>query len=369
MAYTERYVRADATGLDNGTTEALAWTFDQAIATNAAGHRVNVKSGAYAYTLGAFTMGPGTVVLPCLYRGYKTTPGDLDAQGRNTDGTLNTTDFPTLSATGGIITPNTFSFFQNFVISASLNSAIFLSGSVDSWGLVNCSVTNSNAVGAGACIAADDLISLINCDFYCTGAAHGNLVDCDDFARVIGCTFRPTVDTAICVTCNHGTFYRNVFIGVGGTGIGVATQVLTGIFSTIFVDNTFYNLGTAIQSPNGAQSGPPFISIDNMVTDCNKYLVSLHAAGQTYIESNLRTRDNATPRTLWVEVTSGKEVTTDTGGPESDYASVTTGDLQLIPSSPARLAGMMPKSDCGAYQSGGSGGISSRPLRSSGRSS
>jgi hypothetical protein len=84
MAWTERYVRADADGAGDGTTDANSggtgsWTLTQAVANEAAGMRINVKAGTYASTTTTRTLAAtGTATQPIWWRGYNTTIGDID---------------------------------------------------------------------------------------------------------------------------------------------------------------------------------------------------------------------------------------------------------------------------------------------------
>jgi len=79
MAWTERYVRADAAGSGDGTTDTNsgangAWTLDEGIANAVAGHRVNVKAGTYTVSAAkSWNVANG----PILWRGFNTTIGDL----------------------------------------------------------------------------------------------------------------------------------------------------------------------------------------------------------------------------------------------------------------------------------------------------
>lgn len=94
MAWTERYVRADAAGGGNGTTDTNsgangAWTLAEAITNEAAGIRLNVKVGTYASTTTTRTAAAaGTTTQPIWWRGFNTTPGDID-----TDNTLTKPSF------------------------------------------------------------------------------------------------------------------------------------------------------------------------------------------------------------------------------------------------------------------------------------
>lgn len=105
MAWTERYVRADAAGGGDGTTDAAsggtgAWTLAEAITNVAAGHRVNVKAGTYANTTTDRTLSTsGTTTAPIWWRGFKTTIGDMDTASHGTF--ASGTDVPALTFTTG----------------------------------------------------------------------------------------------------------------------------------------------------------------------------------------------------------------------------------------------------------------------------
>ena len=79
FTWVERYVSVSGGGLNDGTSEANAWTWDQAMANYAAGQRINVKAGTYTNS-GASTVSStiGSRTNPIHFRGYKNTIGDLD---------------------------------------------------------------------------------------------------------------------------------------------------------------------------------------------------------------------------------------------------------------------------------------------------
>lgn len=76
MTITEKYVTVTGGGLHDGTSEADAWTFTEAIANAVAGDRVNVKIGTHSCTTGSTAN--GTYADPIYVRGYVSTIGDLD---------------------------------------------------------------------------------------------------------------------------------------------------------------------------------------------------------------------------------------------------------------------------------------------------
>lgn len=108
MAWTERYVRADAAGSGDGTTDTNsgangAWTLAEGIANAAAGYRMNVRAGTYANTTTDRTFSAaGTTGAPIWWRGFTSTPGDLDA--RPTVPRTVGTDIPHITFSTGVAT-------------------------------------------------------------------------------------------------------------------------------------------------------------------------------------------------------------------------------------------------------------------------
>lgn len=81
MALTQRWLTVAGGGAHDGTSEADAWTLAEAITgmASATNTLVNVKAGTYANTTTSRTIpGAGTATAPNWWRGYNTTPGDID---------------------------------------------------------------------------------------------------------------------------------------------------------------------------------------------------------------------------------------------------------------------------------------------------
>src|SRR6478752_9864249 len=86
MAWTERYVRADANGSGDGTTDTNsgatgAWTLAQAISNAAAGQRVNIRGNGSAYantTTDRDFATSGSATQPIWWRGFNNVIGDCD---------------------------------------------------------------------------------------------------------------------------------------------------------------------------------------------------------------------------------------------------------------------------------------------------
>src|SRR5512138_3864162 len=103
MAWTERYVRSDAAGGGDGTTDAASgangsWTLAEAITNEAAGMRINIKAGTYTNTTTDRTFAAvGTTTAPIWLRGYKATAGDMDGESTSHGAFIDATEIPYLS--------------------------------------------------------------------------------------------------------------------------------------------------------------------------------------------------------------------------------------------------------------------------------
>jgi hypothetical protein len=118
MAWTERYVRSDAAGGGNGTTNTNsgangAWTLAEGITNAAAGHRVNVRAGTYTNTTTTRTFATaGTTTAPVWWRGFNTSIGDLDDD--------HTLAMPLISfTTGGFAITGTYQWFSHLDINGA----------------------------------------------------------------------------------------------------------------------------------------------------------------------------------------------------------------------------------------------------------
>lgn len=352
MAFTERYVRDDAAGGGDGTTNTNsgangAWTFAEMItAAPAAGIRVNVRSGTYS--VGAYTLGAGTIAAPLVIRGFNSTIGDLDNQGRNADGTLNTTNFPTITITAAW-TPGAFAFLQNLNITAALSGYI-ITGVNDGGGIISCKLTNTQNNTSAGCCSFDDFCRLINSDFEVSGDAHTEVVVIDASAQVLFCRFKSSntngSDSSAVVRARDGGFVGNL---IWGNSFGTGLEITNDNNMTI-INNTFYNCSTAITSPNIAQTRAMTI-FNNSITNCATGINNLWSGTSVLsaIVANNRTRDVSTVLNGLESIQFG-DVTTDTGGVETDYTDATNGNFRLISSAPGRGVGMTAYTDIGAYQ-------------------
>lgn len=336
MAYTERYVTDSASGGDGSSGS--PWTLAEAWTNAAAGDRVNIQSGSYSASGG----GPstiGTVTAPIVFRGYNTTIGDLDEQGRDTDGELDTTDFPVITTTSSLTLEN-FNIYQNLILTGttSANGIVYDTGS-DYCALISCSVLQ---LGAGSALRGDNGWVLINCDFKCTTAASSNFtVDLDSISIISTCRFESTVANRQLLQVETGSVIGCVFIGTGSTNDGLLfVPQFNG--SRIVQNCTFYNLGDAISYDTASNFTSIPVLINNHITDCSVEINNLYSAtsDRPVIAINNRTRDNTTKFTGIDNYIEFNEVTTDTGGAATDYEDAANGDLRLISGAPGVDAGM-----------------------------
>lgn len=358
MAFTERYVSVAGAGAHDGTSEANAWTFAEMItAAPSAGTRVNVKAGSYS--VGAYTIGTGTVAAPFVIRGYNSTIGDLDNLGRDATGALVTTNMPDITITA-TWTPGAFSVLQNLDITGALSASLISTSTLDDQTFISCRFINTQNNASARTVSLDQTFLLINCDFECTGASHGNVVLLQGTGNVIACRFKG-VSTSALLSIEAGTVNGCCFIGnSGSTNKGVQWSVSSG--QMFVMGCTFYKLATAVEYSNAVNSRFPLL-MNNHCTDCAKWLDNLYAGTANYgtIELNNRTRDVTTLLT-GIETIQAGAVTTDTGGASTDYTNAGSDDLTLISAAPGKGAGMPTNLDIGAYQraettGGGGSGI------------
>ncbi len=126
---------------------------------------------------------------------------------------------------------------------------------------------------------------------------------------------------------------------------------------------TFYGLDICVGFGNQLPSSLPYLT-ENHATDCAKWIDNLGSGTRTIatIEVRNRLRDITTPRT-GIEAVIAGEITTDTGGHETDYVDAPNGDFRLIATAPG-YRGAVNGQDLGAAQHAeptGGGVVIARP--------
>lgn len=246
MAWTERYVRADAAGGGDGTTDANsgangAWTLAEGITNESAGMRINIKAGTYANTTTNRTWAAaGTQTQPIWWRGFKTTLGDLDA--RPTSSRTVSTDIPHLTWSTGVGS---------------------CSGAHHKFSNMSFLVTGSSANAAFRTLTSDSSMELHRCRFehQSSGSASNRGLRCSVYTIAHECYVKATT-AAIAVYCEstrssiHDSVIESGLTGLHFDGMANASGNL--ILSTggdaIFLNATntdFFITGNTIYNPTG----------------------------------------------------------------------------------------------------------------------
>lgn len=353
-------------------TATYPWTLTQAIASVAAGDRVNIKSGAYPRTATDTVGTDGTVTQPIVWRGYHTTIGDLDAVGRtNGNGPLIGTNFP-------VIAYDATRYWNSVNGNYHVYQCVKITGAYDGWlftiGLYsnaeNCIVENASTHETAVAITVNASGCVINCDASTTGASgSAAAVACvANACAVYGC--RITGKNAGIITSGNRSgqvYLNNVIFSCGGIGIDLSQITSVGTQSRV-CGNTIYSCaGGGILGPNAAMTVPSSY-IDNHITDCTGYAFDSAYKGTGEVCGLFafnRTRDNSSGaidgHDDWATA-AFNHVTTDTGGAGTDYADAGAGDFNLIATAPGRGKACNPYRDIGAVQhadpaGGGGGGV------------
>ena len=304
MAWTERYVDAAAAGGGDGTTSATsgangAWTLAEAIASAAAGQRINVKAGTYANTTTSRSFAvTGTTTSPVWWRGYNTTIGDRDTNPSLTPPAITfTTGLCTLggahqifshldisgantgrqvTVTGANLTVDRCRFENTNAAAASsavLNSTSGTNVFSRCWFKATGSATRvvQNSVvadyqgcvftGGGVGIDSTAAVRFLLCVFRATGGHGFQAITTGSIQHVIGCTFRgcggdgvrfDVLPTSIVFVANC------LFASCGGYGINNATGANTNVVRRLgndFWSNTSGTENGFGDSPSLAELG------------------------------------------------------------------------------------------------------------------
>jgi hypothetical protein len=276
MAWTDRYVRADAAGGGNGTTNTNsgangAWTLAEGVTNEAAGMRLNVLAGTYANTTtGRAFAAVGTTTAPIWWRGFKTTIGDQDTNNVAVAGT----DIPSWTfTTGQITTAGAFHIFSNIDISSACvtaNGAWSITGAP--FLMYRCRIANTSATStAQAANFAGTGELAVGCTFTATTTAtrvvnanslNGGLIGCVVSGGIIG----------VSATAQATTLFGDIFTGQAGDAINTSIAlraILCSIYAptgnginltalvnnTLLMNNYFENVNQASKAAINNTSG------------------------------------------------------------------------------------------------------------------
>jgi hypothetical protein len=282
MAYTERYVTTSATGFGGGTSEGDSWTLDQAYANQAAGTRINVKAGSYILVSTLTANISGTITDPIVWRGYKTTPGDMD--GKPTSTAVPSTDIPLLSVSGDniyILTDGDYQKHANFAFTGAYNKpAHFCRTRFALW--ENCQWEHT-----GTSYQAIDLIygannTFVGCSFRLTNTSSTSNAVATNYNTFIGCYFA-NADTDQRVV--YATNSLNLFNCIISTG-SEAVYNNSGFGILNYIGNTIYNTTNGFEHRNGQQA----IVMNNLFHTCTNAITTI---GSTFTDMSPWVINNA----------------------------------------------------------------------------
>ena len=265
MAWTERYVRADAAGGGNGTTDTNsgangAWTFLESLTAVVGGQRVNVRAGTYSNTTNTRTSAvAGTVTAPIWFRGFNTTPGDCDV-----DPTLAR---PELTFTTGYLRVNgAFHIYSNLNVTGASTTVGVIRVDLGADVIIDrCKLENTaEATGANA-IAAGNRGKISRCYLKSTTTANSIAATTASEQLFFGCVFDGG-NVGILQSGQSLSVKNCVFRGQSNYGIhlSAATSRLLDISNC-----TFYSTGAdAIRLTGGPSSG---VIINNLFSNITGY--------------------------------------------------------------------------------------------------
>ncbi len=357
MAITERYVTT--TGTDtwaNATNIATPASWATMLTNAVAGDRVNVKSGTYSQTTTVDALSSsGTATSPIIIRGYASSIGDYYL-GRTTGGwTLTTTNMPFISYTSGRFNvTGTFVLLEGIRVGATSSTSTAVTLTSDS-AMIRCSITHTGTA-AGAIVVSGNLRSVLyDCDLFLDGASGGTAATTllSANSTVDSCLITAKSSTANGINAaSSSTIYgcRILGQGTGGGQHGIAMTITSG---SPFIRNNTIRLwgGDAINIITGTTVLQKIIG--NMITDNTGDGIDMVSTSNCAIAACNRTRDNANGYNNagdWLTGTKYGDVTTDTGGPETDYTDATNHDHSLIFASPATNVNIPISASIGALQ-------------------
>lgn len=336
-------------------------------ATSAAGTRYNVKNSAtISRTTTTDSLSAGTATSPKIIRGYSTTPGDGYLGRSNVNGALITTNFPVITYTTGRLTciVAAFVILECLNITGANTASATLTLTNNDF-VLRCKIENSaNNVNGIGIDMGNGSGRVFDNDVSQTGTSGGCAISGPGITGGAIIANRLTSTTGPGIRWNSanqgGLVILNTIHTCGTDAIsGTSTNLNAAIGLNTFVGCTGDGIDLAAQ-------GSLIFIFDNMITDNGGWAGTFGGAASAVITAYNRTRDNPSGTynnaTDWIAATSFSEVTTDTGGPSTDYVDSTTQDYRLIAGSPGTSAGLPSAISMGSNQRSQLSSVSFGPL-------
>jgi hypothetical protein len=368
VSITERYVTTTGAGAHDGTSEADAWSPTEALTNAVAGQRVNVKAGTYTLAANFTPANAGTVAQPIIWRGYNVTIGDLDTGLRSAASlALDVTNFPVIACGASWIIALTTSYhiLQNLSVTGSKNDGLITLGSRNMLVRVKAVTTGSASSTAACTMSGTNPGVSIDCEFESTHASSVAAVFCNTAGqKLIGCRLKSASSGA-----SSGGLYMNA-----GTIMAVRCVIVASAADAVFIGTTtgsclvdsctlYAPSRNCIGVANVAAVDLPVL-VNCVGTDSTRFANNANSgtSHRPIVRYGCRTRDNGNADVGFDDWPSFGMVTTDTGGPTSDFGDLAGGtDYRLAAASPCLSAGHVGALDIGALQktpaAGGSVGI------------
>lgn len=354
MAITEKYCTTTGAGAHDGTSEANAWSLTEALTNAAAGHRVNIKAGTYTLAANATPTNAGTVAQPIIWRGYNSTIGDLESvRPSATTGRLDATNFPLIDAGASwkILWSQNYTVLQNINFQSSKNDTVLdITGSRVE--VVQCKIRSTGSASSTVALGLGFSGIAIDCDIETTNAGSVcALYLVGQYARAVGCFIKAATNTyaAIWMGSAGHTLTRCIIWATAKDGVMIRN---TGNANMIDSCTIYTPSGACIAYDNFAMTELTLI-INTTMTDSTRAFDNKNSgtSQRPVVRHFNRTRDNTNADNGaddWPEL---GRVTTDTGGPTSDFGDLTGGtNYTLSSTSPCKAAGHVPYLDIGCFQ-------------------
>ena len=347
---TVRYVSSSGVAsYANSTVLATPMSLTTAFGNAAAGDEIRVMAdGTYSRAASDTPTNAGTTASPILMIGADT-GGNALTIARTSQGAINTAGMPVIAYAATFKLDDSTKINWQFIglnITGAINgNLVDLAIATGSSQVVDCVVTNSGAGGSSAVginLGTDQ--AAINCDVSVTCTTASAAIKTATVSKVIGGRLNCTNGAGILGGTNRliavGVVIYSSSYGIDITATAAAATVVDRCTIQGCTNDAIRIVSTAATA---------LLVSSCMITDNGRAFDFLAGSGSQAHITNTRTRDNTSADVMpggWAKY---RAITTDTGGPETDYTNAGGLDFRLVAGSPGAGAGINGV-DCGAIQ-------------------